>query len=488
MPSSAGFLIKIKKAYQQYNELGRIMKRVLLIRTAELYCKNENPQAVPHGGLGYLASILQARGFEVFLLDVLAEGFENKLWLDSEWFRVGLSRKELRQKIKQINPDFVGISAMFSSQHEMLEETVEDVRLATVAPIIVGGVHATFMPDLVLGIKGVDYVLRGEAEESLPMLLENKSLSNIPGLSFIQSGKIVHNLHDHNPDIRKLPFPAREIYPGASSIGDLYSKLNAPHGHKFNEKNLPYYEIVTSRGCNYKCAGCAGSRFAGRNRTREASDVLNEIDLLIKKFGMKSLVFIDDNFIQDKNRAIFILQEIIKRRYNLNLTFPNGLLIRNLFINDGKVDEKFIDLLRTAGTSEVDLPIETAIPRIMKAYLSQKYDTKLDLGNLCKSLAARRIKVSGYFMIGFPREAREEMESTIELAQRLENCGMHNAWFFLVGAFPGSVFWKEKNISKTELRNLRFRRASGLVNENFLETELSELLNEAQKRVDKGRT
>ena len=304
------------------------MKKVLLIKTAEIFHKDETPQAVPHGGLGYLASSLLEKGFEVALLDVLAEGFDEILKLDDEWFRVGLSRKNLREKITQINPSFIGISAQFTSQHEMLEETVEDLREVTEVPIVVGGIHATYMPKFVLSIKGVDYVLRWEAEETLPILINatKQDLRKIPGLYSNE----INNLGCY-PDITKLSYPARKLYPGASNLGDAYSRINAPHGHKFDSKNLPYFEIITSRGCNYRCAGCAGSRFAGSNRTRETSDVLSEMQLLVDQFGMKSLVIVDDNFIQDKERATAILKEMVHRRYNLNVTFPNGLLVRNLF-------------------------------------------------------------------------------------------------------------------------------------------------------------
>lgn len=469
------------------------MKKILLIKTAEIFHKNEEPQAVPHGGLGYLAAVLKVNSFEVVLIDALAEGFLTRLDLDEEWFRVGLSREKLRQRIVKLSPDFVGISAQFTSQHELIEETVEDVKSVANVPVIVGGIHATFMPELVLSIPGVNYVLRGEAEESLLMLLKASAadLDKVPGLSFRRGENIIHNPIGCYPDVTKLPFPARELYPEASLHGDLYSKHNAPHGHEFDEKNLPYYEIITSRGCNYKCAGCAGSRFAGSNRTREAGDVLNEIDMLVNKFGMKSLAIIDDNFIQDKARATTILKEIVRRRYNLNITFPNGLLIRNLFCERGRVDEKFIDLLRMAGTTELDLPIETASSRIMRTYLSNKYDTSLNLGKLCKTLSDKGMKVAGYFMLGFPYESKEEMESTIELAQRLENFGMHNAWVFLVSAFPGSAFWQNsKSYSRFDLRNLRFRMASEL-NRNISPVELQRIREEAQQRIDimtRGRT
>jgi len=458
------------------------VKKVLLIKTAEIFHKSENPQAVPHGGLGYLASSLLQRGFDVVLLDVLAEGFDEIMWLDDEWFRVGLSRKNLREKIMQINPDFIGISAQFTSQHEMLEETVEDVRVVTDAPIVVGGVHATFMPKLVLGVKGVNYVLRGEAEESLPLLISatKQDLRKIPGL-FID--EIINNPICY-PDITKLPYPARELYPDASDFGDAYSKINSPHGHKFDPKNLPYFEIITSRGCNYRCAGCAGSRFAGSNRTREASDVLNEIQMLVDHRGMKSLVIIDDNFIQDKERATAILKEMVRRRYNLNVTFPNGLLIRNLFLADGSVDEGFIELLCMAGTSEIDLPIETASARIMRDYLSSKYDVKLNLGKLCRKLAALGIRVSGYFMIGFPDETREEMESTIRLGERLKGEGMYKAWPFLVTPFPGSRFWRNDDcLPKSEFRKLRFRMVNG-AHSSLSTTELQSIFDDARRRLE----
>ena len=458
-----------------------VMKKVLLIKTAEIFHKDETPQAVPHGGLGYIASSLLQKGFEVVLLDVLTEGFGEILKLDDEWFRVGLSRKNFREKIMQISPDFVGISAQFTSQHEMLEETVEDVRVVTDIPIVVGGIHATYMPELVLDIKGVDYVLRWEAEETLPILINatKQDMRKVPGL---YSNK-TRNLGCY-PDITKLSYPARKLYPGASDSGDAYSRINSPHGHKFDSRNLPYFEIITSRGCNFRCAGCAGSRFAGSNRTRETSDVLNEVQLLIDQFGMKSLVIIDDNFIQDKERATAILKEMVRRRYNLNVTFPNGLLVRNLFLKDGRVDEKFINLLRMAGTSEIDLPIETASSRIMKDYLTGKYDTKLNLSKLCRAFVDLGIKVAGYFMLGFPYETMEEMEATISLGERLKSNGMHKGWPFLVTPFPGSEFWQnDEHFPKSELRTLRFRMANG-VNNNFSPLELQSILNEARRRLE----
>jgi len=461
------------------------MKTILLIKTAEIFHNDETPQAVPHGGLGYIASSLLQKGFGVILLDVLAEGFNEIITLNDEWFRVGLSGEKLREGIAQISPDFIGISAQFTSQHEMLEETVSDVRSVTGAPIVVGGIHAHYMPKFVLSIKGVDYVLRGEVEETLPILINASSadLEKIPGLSFIREGEIIHNPIGCYPDLDKLPYPARHLFPGASGSGDAYSAINSPHGHRFEGKNLPYYEIITSRGCNYKCAGCAGSDFAGGNRTRKASDVLSEIELLIDKFGMKSLAVIDDNFIQDKERAIVILKELVRRRYNLNLTFPNGLLIRNLFSKDGRVDGKFIDLLRMAGTSEVDLPIETATLRIMRDFLTNKYDINLNLEKLCKVLSGLGIKVSGYFMLGFPYETMEEMEATINLGERLRKNGMNNGWPFLVAPFPGSRFWQNGEIhSKLELRRLRFRMASG-VNKNFTPSKLQLILEEAKRRL-----
>lgn len=459
--------------------------KVLLIKTAEVFHETEETQAVPPGGLGYIASSLQKNKFDVEIIDVLAEGFDNKKYLDEEWFRVGLDNDKLKERIAKSNPNFVGISSEFTSQHEMLVETVKDVKSIIDVPVVVGGIHATFMPDEIFKIEGVDYVLKGEAEETMPTLLkaDKKNLDKISGLSFLRGGKVIHNEITSYPDINKLPYPARKLYPSASRNGDLYSKLNAPHGHKFNTNNLPYYELITSRGCNYKCAGCAGSKFARNNRVRSVDDVVKEIDLLANNFGMKSLTIIDDNFIQNKDRAEKILNEIIGKKYNLNLTFPNGLLIRNLF-KDGEVDKKFLDLLVEAGTTEIDLPIETASPRILREYLSDKYNPNLNLNELCKTFADKNIKVAGYFMLGFPNESKEEMDSTINLARQLKGVGMDTGWFFAVTAFPGTQYWDNMKDYPTvdKFRELRFRRALKF-DENTEMLELNKIREDAQREL-----
>jgi radical SAM superfamily enzyme YgiQ (UPF0313 family) len=203
---------------------------------------------------------------------------------------------------------------------------------------------------------------------------------------------------------------------------------------------------------------------------------------------MKSLAIIDDNFIQDKLRAITILKEMVRRKYNLNVTFPNGLLIRNLFCEKGRIDEKFIDLLRMAGATEIDLPIETANARIMESFLTKKYDVSFNLGKLCEALVDRGVKVAGYFMIGFPYETKEEMENTINLAVRLkQNHGLHTAWPFLVSPFPGSRFGQQINFSDDDdIRELRFRKASRLnsnLNKIMSPPELQMMLDEFKRRI-----
>ena len=153
-------------------------------------------------------------------------------------------------------------------------------------------------------------------------------------------------------------------------------------------------------------------------------------------------------------------------------------------MKDGRVDEKFIDLLRMAGTSEIDLPVETASSRIMRDYLTNKYDTKLNLSKLCRAFVGLGIKVAGYFMLGFPYETMEEMEATISLGERLKSNGMHKGWPFLVAPFPGSEFWQnDEQFPKSEFRKLRFRMANG-VNNNFGPLELQSILNEARRRLE----
>ncbi|MGE0267607.1 MAG: radical SAM protein [Candidatus Omnitrophota bacterium] len=161
----------------------------------------------------------------------------------------------------------------------------------------------------------IDYIMIGEAELTLEDLLNNDKLKSknerdIPGLvSRREDGAIVVGPHrDLIPDLNKLPMPAYDLFPMEKYVGHTYWK--------------PFAELMTSRGCPGKCHFCYewalyDSRTASKDFTSwrglSGKRIVDELDLLEKKYGITTIVFQDDAFNTDTQAMIEFCEEKLKR-------------------------------------------------------------------------------------------------------------------------------------------------------------------------------
>jgi len=135
---------------------------------------------------------------------------------------------------------------------------------------------------------------------------------------------------------------------------------------------------------------------------------------------------VDDCFNHDLDRAKAIFREIIRRKFDLHITFPNGL-------RGDRMDEELLDLFQGAGVFRVSYAIEAASPRVQK--LIKK---NLDLEKLNRAIEAtakRGIFTVGFFIMGFPTETADEMRMTVDFALRSD---VHIANFFYLAPYPGT--------------------------------------------------
>jgi radical SAM superfamily enzyme YgiQ (UPF0313 family) len=102
--------------------------------------------------------------------------------------------------------------------------------------------------------------------------------TKIAGLSFKQNGKIIDNAdRPLIADLDSMPFPARHLFSNKQ-----YKYPDTLH--------YPAYAIITSRGCPGRCTFCQSKNIYGnRPRFRSATSVVDEIELLINKFGAREL-------------------------------------------------------------------------------------------------------------------------------------------------------------------------------------------------------
>lgn len=401
------------------------MKRlkVLLLKP---YSRSD--EVIPPLGLGYLATAIREK-HDVEILD------GDKERLTPEKFK-----KEL--KIKQYN--IIGIQ-MFTFQVALVKKYIRFIKkILPEAKIILGGPHPSCSP---LGIfrffPEADWVFKGEAEIGLANLLDLVAIDNnpsreklagvIPGLIWRDNGQVVANPPVFVENLDSLGMPAWDLL-----RPDTYPL--SPHGGFF--KNYPVAPIVTTRGCPFNCTFCAGHLITGKKiRFRSPENIMEEIRLLHDQYGIREIHIEDDNFTFNKNFVKEFCAELKKSNLGISWTCPNGVRLDTL-------DEELILIMKDAGLYGISVGIESGSDRILqhmkKGITKEQISEKINLIKRCG------LSVSGFFILGYPTENKEDILATINFAIEL---GLQRAGFSLFKPFPGTEITKML-IEKGELKQM----------------------------------
>jgi len=390
-------------------------------------------------GLAYIASYLEKQGYTLKILDCMAYYEEIEKREDGK-YRVGLSEKEIIKKIESVNPDVVGVSCSFSIYEKDSIKIAELVKKHSKALVVFGGAHSSANPNSILKNKCVDMVVRGEGEIVFSNIVKNfadkKKRNSIPGTIIRKSnGKIKTNKPaGYIKNLDEIPFPARHLLP-------MEKYLKHPQNSIANMRG-PTTEIITSRGCPFNCIFCSIHTIWGRIwRARSAKNVVDELEQLYKKYGIKEFRFFDDNMTWDKKRIIEICDEIIKRKLNIKWDTPNGVAIATL-------NEEVLRKMKQAGYYKIIMGIESGSEKTLKFMrkpVSLKHAKKII--DICNKIG---IWTWSTFVIGFPDETREDIEKTINFAKK---SGLNFVTFYVAQPYPGTEMYdiyEKKGLLKDE--------------------------------------
>lgn len=406
------------------------MKILLVFPTITIYDGDPSiPGPSPPLGLGYIASVLERAGYNVKILDALAMGI-NKIGRENGKTRYGLTDEEILTNISHFNPDIVGITSMFSayaSDGHSIAKLVKNYNPKIL--VVMGGAHCSIKPEWTLKDKNVDIVVIGEGEytflELVTTFVEKKDISKISGTAVrIDNRVFINKSRPYIENLDEVPFPARHLMP--MSVYLKNSKSKSEYVMRY-----PSTTLVTSRGCPGICVYCSIHSLWGHKwRERSPKNVIDEVEFLVKRYGVREIHFLDDNIAASKKRLDEICDEIIKRKLDIKWTAPNG-------IAHWMLNEKLLNKMKRSGCYRLTFGIESGNldtrKFIGKKYsLEQakkiiKYANKIGIWTLCT------------FIIGFPYEQEDSIKDTIKFSCDSET---DFALFFLLNPFPGTPVYQ----------------------------------------------
>ena len=376
-----------------------MISRVLLVMPNFNWKAEFDIQKDPPVGLLYIAAVLLEKGYSVEITDANAEN---------------LSVDDVIDRIAAYQPDLVGISANFSPLHNstlMLAERIKAFDSGIY--VVVGGNHATACAEHMLNESrgSIDFIARGQGETVLANLIHALNsgcdADSVKGITSMCDGKAVSAGDETLIDkLDSLPFPAYHLLKM-----ELYDR----------------YNLITSRGCPFRCNYCAASVICNRVRYRSPVKIVDEIEYLINNYGNKHFWFSDDTFTANFRHTNEVLDRIIER--NLNISW--SCLTR---VNRTKRD--LLEKMKQAGCRYISYGVESGDQSML-----DRMNKRITLQEVREALLLTKeagIDMYAFFLIGYPGDSVETVEQSFKLIREI---GLTGVSFAIVIPLPGTALW-----------------------------------------------
>lgn len=388
-------------------------KNVLLINPPWVIGEDKNfwkqvGSCWPNLGLAYIAAVLEKEGHKVSYLDCSAEHYT-----------VG----DLPAVLKHYKrPDFIGLTATTPLVNNALaiariaKEQFEGVK------VVIGGVHPSVLPEEVMANNWVDFVVFDEGEETMKELIGGRQPANILGLVYKKNNQIFKNpTRPLIQDLDKIPPPAFHLLP----MEKYYPAVGS-------YKRLPAMILFATRGCPGRCTFCYRT-FRGIVRRRSANNIIEEIKILQRDYGVKEVAFYDDTFTLFKDVVREFCRIILDEKIDLTWS---------CFTRVDYVDRELLTAMKRAGCHLILFGVESADEQILKN-INKRISLRQveEVIHLARSIG---IETRASFMIGNQGETEETIKKSIDFAIKLDPDEVH---FNIATPYPGTEFfnWAQNN-------------------------------------------
>jgi len=335
----------------------------------------------------YLAGSLREAGHSVEIYDAMSKFH---------------TYEQIRIHLSEAQPDVVATGAITATIYDCINvlKLAKEVNQETLT--ILGGVHPTFCWEEILREHhdSVDYVVRGEGEETLVALLDgvtkNQDPAEIQGIAFWRDGKAIAT-------------PDRPFVEDLDSLPTAWDLI--PWGeYTYNTKPGSTLAVVSSaRGCTQNCSFCSQRLFWKQSwRARSPENFVAELEYLNREFGVDVAMISDETPTVDRHRWERILDLLIDKGLDLELLMETR-------VNDILRDEDILSKYRKAGVVHIYVGVEATSQKTLDQF---KKGTKVEESKKAIELInAMDIVSETSFVIGMPEDTKESIARTVELAK-----------------------------------------------------------------------
>lgn len=346
----------------------------------------------------------------------------------------GLTILETATEIRKINPS-LAIFSIYGQQPSASTQCLPSARLVASALNGSGiltaalGTHCSALPMRTLVEGPFDFVIEGDGFSGCLGLAETfanrRSISLVSGLWRWDGGRAVRSLP---PDYITNDLDII-IKRQAWQLLDM-SKYRAHNWHTFGRLDTrnSYASLQTSLGCPFKCEFCCINAPLGSAsmKTWSIATVLEQLDELVLKYGVKNIKIPDEMFVLNRKRILELCDEIVIRGYDLNFWAYARV--------DTLKDDLMLERLKEAGFNWLGVGIESGSKHVRDGVEKGRFGNT-DIIATINRVKDHGIHVAANYIFGLPDDTHESMRETLVLAKIL-----NTPWanFYCAMAYPGS--------------------------------------------------
>lgn len=349
-------------------------------------------------------------------------------------------------------PTIIGISALFAPSYQNVLDIARCCRNIFPDAIITagGGMPTNMYKEIFRDSVCFDALCYAEGEKPLLSLVEaDDKLGHLEeNPSWITRGKAEKGQsfkHDFIEDLDEIPFSDY----GICEIDEYALNPTISAYLSIGEKKQSF-PVMTSRGCTFRCCFCSSFTVHGRSmRYYSLNRVREDFKRLRDQYGAKTIIFQDDHFMANKQRAFEIID--ILKEFQMAAFFPNSLALYAL-------DRKMLEALKSIDVNQLVLSIESGSNRVLKEVMHKPLNLSIvkRVADDCRELG---IYTDVNILIGLPGETKQDIEDARSFLKTI-----NASWFRINVATPlvGSEMFDislKKNYLKGSYTDVDYKRA-----------------------------